>query len=161
MTYDTFAEAFARRCGIPYRYRNAAKVCPPTPGSFAAGPAKPPGRVAGALGGFRNTFAKPSHTFAMSDVPPRSNIHPVDRLPVLKAEIAALKREFDLLRTQLIGGADTDGLEWRAQVFPFTRCFIRLADAERLLPPEMLSQLVRTQSGTAVRLHSRKTGAAE
>jgi len=92
----------------------------------------------------------------MTGASPRPNIHPADRLGVLKAEIARLKCEFDLLRAQLIGGAETDGLEWRAQVFPFTRRYIRLADAERLLPPEMLSQLVRTQSGTAVRLHSRK-----
>jgi hypothetical protein len=97
----------------------------------------------------------------MSDASPRPNIHPADRLAVLKAEIAALKREFDLLRAHLIGGADTDGLEWRAQVFPFTRRSIRLADAERLLPPEMLSQLVRTQSGTGVRLHPRRAQNAE
>jgi len=157
MRYDTFAEAFARGHGIPYRYRNAAKVCPPTPGSFAASPAKPPGRVAGALGGLRNTFAKPSHTFAMSDVTPRPNLHPVDRLALLKAEIAALKREFDALRLQVISGeAEADGDEWTACVFELRRRSIRLADAERLLPPEMLSQLVRSQTGTAVRLHPRK-----
>src|SRR4051794_10303368 len=37
-------------------------------------------------------------TPAMSDAAPRPNVHPVDRLAVLKAEIARLKCEFDLVR---------------------------------------------------------------
>jgi hypothetical protein len=83
--------------------------------------------------------------------------HPVDRMAEIKAQIAALDREYERLRAQVIAGeVSAVGVLWEAVVFSLTRRTITVADAQRLLPLDLFEQLVKPIQQTNVKLHRRR-----
>jgi len=72
--------------------------------------------------------------------------HSVDRLAELKAQIAALDREYERLREMVVTGqASTAGPLWQAVVSSVTRRTIAIADAQRLLPFDLFEALVKPE----------------
>ena len=89
----------------------------------------------------------------MTDYPARPNQHPVDRMAELKSHIAALEREFAELRSRLLSGNISPvGDEWQANVTEHTRRSIKLADVERVLPPEIVQSLLHVSVAARVTL---------
>lgn len=83
--------------------------------------------------------------------------HPVDRMGEIKAQIAALDREYDRLRALVLTGeASTVGTLWQAMVTSVTRRTISVADAQRLLPLDLFEALVKPISQTNVTLRRRQ-----
>jgi hypothetical protein len=81
----------------------------------------------------------------------------VDRMAEIKAQIAALDREYELLRAMVLAGeASTIGTLWQATVTSVTRRTIAIADAQRLLPADLFDAVVKPINQTNVTLHRRK-----
>lgn len=90
---------------------------------------------------------------AVHPLPTRPGQHPVDRMADLKRQIADLEREFATLRSQVVAGEVSEvGEAWTASIALRSHRSIRMADAERLLPAEMLEALVHTSTFTTVAL---------
>jgi hypothetical protein len=81
----------------------------------------------------------------------------VDRMAEIKAQIAALEREYENLRQMILTGqASAIGMLWQATVTEVTRRSITIADAQRLLPLDLFEALVKPITQTNVTLHRRK-----
>jgi len=75
--------------------------------------------------------------------------HSVERLAEIKAQIAALDREYERLREMVVTGqASTAGLLWQAVVSSVTRRTIAIADAQRVLPFDLFEALVKPTKST-------------
>jgi hypothetical protein len=62
----------------------------------------------------------------------------------IKAQIAALEREYDEIRRRILAGeVSAIGDEWRVTVATVTRRSIAVADAQRLLPLEQTNVTLR------------------
>jgi hypothetical protein len=67
--------------------------------------------------------------------------HSVDRMAEIKAQIAALDREYERLREMVVTGL-ASGLLWQAVVSSVTRRTVAIADAQQLLPFDLFEALV-------------------
>jgi|SRR4051812_34935698 hypothetical protein len=91
-----------------------------------------------------------------------SNVHPVDRMADIKAQIDELSREYDALRGKIVSGETSPvGDEWEAKVSAVSRRSILVADAERLLPAEMFDAVVKQRPQINVTLRRKQEHAAK
>jgi hypothetical protein len=81
--------------------------------------------------------------------------HSVDRMAEIKAQIAALDREYERLR-EMVETTQASGLLWQAVVSSVTRRTIAIADAQRLLPFDLFEALVKPIHQTNVTLRRRQ-----
>ena len=73
--------------------------------------------------------------------------HSVDRMAEIKAQIAALDREYERLREMVVTGLASGPL-WQAVVSSVTRRTVAIADAQQLLPFDLFEALVKPTKST-------------
>ena len=93
------------------------------------------------------------HAIEQDQAPHRPNVHPVDRMGEIKAQLTQLETEFAELREKVLTGECASiGNEWTATITNATNRRIGLKQAEKVLSPAVFNSLVETTAQTRVTL---------